>query len=713
MNKMPGSSDGGDETPVANQSDDEILTDAKKYLEFYETAFGENDKAAIIDLEFLNGNHWPEKQKRQREIDGRPCITVNKLPTFINQVTNNQRQNRGSIKVSPVGDGADIETAEVINGMIKHIEYISNADVATDTAVASAAAIGRGYFRIMPDYVNEKSFDQYLCFKRIRNVFTVAFDPTSIEADGSDQQKCLVHVKYTKEAFKTEYPDARMSYENIGVGSAAYPANWLAHDWVRVAEFYRIEKTRAKLVRLSDGAIHWQDELPNADLLKQAGIYTVAERWSFKKKVMWYKITALEILERTEIKCDWIPVFPVYGSELDIDGKITYSGVIRHARDPQMMYDFWMTSATEEVALRPKTPFIGAKGQFDGFEGDWNQANNKTFSYLEYNPVTTDGQVVPPPQRQPMADIPAGMLMMAGHANDNIKGTTGLFDSSFGAAGNATSGKQELAQQHQGSVTNFHYEDNLTRTRRHAGRCIINMIPHYYDTERVVEIMREDGEIESRTINKQLSPEEQQQDYATRKAKAPEGDDRVAIRTVLNDLTVGRYAVVVSSGPSYDTMRQQAADAMVQFGQSWPKLMDIAGDKVVKAMDWPGATEIAERIERTIPPEIKYDPNDPNAGPPPIPPQVQQQIQQMEAMLKEMKAENDQLRAGVEKEQIKAESNQQVALIKADADQRVETIQAESRRDVEEIKGYIAMLIQQMQPPPEVKAAAADSMDQD
>ena len=710
MNKMPGSSDGGEDVPFAAQTDDDILDDAKKYLALVDTAMGDNDKQAIIDLEFLNGNHWPDKQKRQRELDGRPCITVNKLPTFINQVTNNQRQNRGSIKVSPVGSKADIETADVINGMIKHIEYISNADVATDTAVAYAAAVGRGYFRIMPEYTDEMSFDQYLCFKRIRNIFSVAFDPTSVEADGCDQQRCMIHVKYTKEAFKLEYPDAKLSYESIAIGSTAYPANWLAHDWVRVGEFYRIEKTPAELVRLSDGAIHWRDELPSAELLEQAGVTEVAKRRSFKKKVMWYKLTALEILERTEIMCDWIPVFPVYGSELDIDGKITYSGVIRHARDPQMMYDFWMTSATEEVALRPKTPFIGAKGQFDGFESDWNQANNKSFPFLEYNPVTSDGQVVPPPQRQPMADIPSGMLMMAGHANDNIKGTTGLFDSSFGAAGTATSGKQELAQQHQGSVTNFHYEDNLTRTRRHAGRCIINMIPHYYDTERVVQIMREDGEIESRTVNKPLSPEEQQQDLQQRQMKAPSGK-QLAIKTVLNDLTVGEYAVVVSSGPSYDTMRQQAADAMVQFGQSWPKLMDIAGDKVVKAMDWPGAQEIAARIERTIPPNIKYDPNDPNADqlPPPIPPEVDQQIKQMEAMLKEMKEENDQLKAGVEKEHIKAQTQEEVARVKADADERVALIQADAKKDVEEIKGYVAMLVAQITPPPEIKTAAEES----
>ena len=701
-----------EDVPFATQTDDEIIGDARKYLELCTNNDSENFKEALEDLRFLNGEHWPEKQKRQREIDGRPCMTVNKLPTFMNQVTNDQRQNRGGIKVSPVGDNADVDTAEVVQGLIKHIEYDSNADFATDTAVASAAAVGFGYFRIMPEYCDEESFDQKLVFKRIRNAFTVAFDPSSMEPDGSDQMRCLIHIKVPKDAFKLEYPDATVTFDGLGSGNFQNSNNWLSSDWCRVAEFYRIERTPATLCRMSDGAVHWKDELPDSAALEASGITCVAERKSFKKKVMWYKLTCLEILEKTEIKCNWIPVFPVYGTELDMDGKIVRSGLIRNARDPQMMYDFWMTSATEEVALRPKTPFIGAKGMFEGMEDEWNQANNKTFPFLEYNPINSDGQLVPPPQRQAMADIPQGMLTMAMHANDNIKATTGLFDSSLGAAGTATSGRQELAQQKQGNISNFHYEDNLTRSRRHAGRCLINMLPYYYDTERLVQIMRDDGEVEAVPINKPLNPEEgqklQQQQQLQRPSKM-----EVAIKTVLNDLTIGEYAIVVTTGPSYSTMRKEASEAMVQFGQSWPKLMDIAGDKVVKAMDWPGATEIAERIERTIPPEIRYAPGDPKAGPPPIPPDVKQKMDEMAAQLQELSEENQKLKSGEDRVAIKAQSDEAIAQIKTENAENVARIQAEAKRDVEEIKGFVQLLVAKMQPPPEVAAAAGESMSQD
>jgi uncharacterized secreted protein with C-terminal beta-propeller domain len=183
-----------------------------------------------------------------------------------------------------------------------------------------------------------------------------------------------------------------------------------------------------------------------------------------------------------------------------------------------------------------------------------------------------------------------------------------MFDASLGARGNETSGKAILARQREGDTANFHYADNLSRAIRHAGRCIVDMIPKVYDAPRIVRIMGEDDAVEAVQVNQ---PRE----------------DKAQI--VLTDLTVGKYDVTVSVGPSYSTMRQEAADAMMQFSQSWPKLMDVAGDKVVRAMDWPGAEEIAERIKRVIPPEITREENAsegmPQEG---LPPEVEQTLQQ-------------------------------------------------------------------------------------
>ena len=652
---------------------EDIICEVKDRFKLCNSAEGDNRAEALDDLEFLKGNQWPEKQRRQRESEGRPCLTINKLPTFLQQVTNDQRQNQASIKVSPVSESADSDTAEIIQGMIRHIEYDSAASVAYDTAVNSAAAIGFGYFRLITEYEDEGSFDQVIKFKRIRNSFTVSMDPASTEPDGSDQQWCIVSEKMTKTEFKARYPDAQTTiqgFDNRSVGNGDNQ-EWIWEDMVRVAEYYRIEFETATLYQLMDGSVTW-DKPQDETQIKN-------KRESVKRKVMWYKMTPLEILEEVEIKCKWIPVFPVYGTEIDIDGKVYRAGLIRNAKDPAMMYNFWMTSATEEVSLRPKTPYIGAEGQFEGHESKWRQANNRSYPYLEYKPTSVDGQLAPPPSRQQMVDVPVGVLTMASHAADNVKQTTGLFDSSLGAAGNATSGKQELAQQKQGNVANFHYTDNLNITLRHAGKCLINMIPNYYDAQRVVQIRGEDGTSEHAEINKW---------------------DEVAQRFI-NDVTVGKYDVAVSVGPSYATMRAEAADAMVQFGQSWPKLMDIAGDKVVKAMNWPGAEAIAERIERTIPDNIKLDPKDPNAKPQ-IPPEAQQQIQQLTEQVKQLTEDADKNKASIERENIKAEAIKEVA-----------HITSEGRKDVEELSGLVKILIAKLPVPPVLAKDVAQDLTAD
>jgi hypothetical protein len=587
----------------------------------------------------------------------------------VQQVTNDLRMNKPSIKVSPVDDNADEETAEVLQGLIRHIEYDSNADVCYDTAGTHAAESGCGYWRLVTDYESPDSFDQVIKFDRIRNRFSVYLGPHK-EADASDMPWALIAVEMTRDDFRAEYPDADMASFDSVTTHGDRQSGWVTNEAVRVVEYYRIERKPDTLCLLPDGRTVYKSE-------GVTGYTPVRERDTYRQTVHWYKVSATEILATTEVLCEWVPIFKVVGGEIDDDGEVTYSGVIRHARDPQYMYDLWMSSATEEVALRTKTPFIGAEGQFKGYERDWKQANVRNFPYLTYRPTTVDGILVPPPQRQQMADIPSGALQMAMHANDNIKATTGIFDASLGARGNETSGKAIQARQREGDIANYHITDNLRRAIRHCGRCLLSMIPRYYDTPRIVRILGEDEKPGHATVN------------------TPEVDAN-GIERVMRDLSVGRYDVVVSMGPSFSTKRQEAADAMIQFGQSWPKLMDIAGDKVVMAMDWPGADDIAERIKRSIPPELRGDDDGEQQGPQ-IPPEVQQAVQQMQAHIQQLEAALVEAQSGAEKDRIRAEASIETARIAAD-----------SRRDVAEIAGWVQLLAKNIQPPPVLTAAATD-----
>lgn len=664
------------------EDDAAIIAECMDRMRISMAADGENRTNGLDDLAFLKGDQWDERIKQQRALDGRPCLTINKLPTFLHQVTNSQRQNVPSIKVHATSDEMS-KVAEVVQGGIRHIEYASNADVAKDTAVNSAASIGFGYFRLVTDYVDERSFDQEMRFKRIRNPFTVYFDPSSVEVDGSDQQWNVISVKVPRTEFVLEYPDADPCDFGVVRGLGDRSEDWITATEVRLAEYYRIHSEKAVAVLLSNGESGWKDKL----LELPEGVTIVKERKSLRKVVQWFKLTATQVLERTELPFKWIPVFPVWGDEIDLDGRVYRRGLIRDAKDPARMYNYWMTSATEEVGLRPKAPFIGAEGQFEGHETKWAQANVRSFPYLEYKPKSLAGQLAPPPQRQQMADVPVGVLQMAIHASDDVKATTGIFDASLGVRSNETSGKAINARDRQGEVANYHYTDNLNTTLRHVGRVILDAWPRVYDGTRTLKIMGIDGKVSGVEINK---PTVEQDETGQ------------AVEKIMNDMSfVSTFGVTVAVGPSYDTLRQEAVDGMLQTAQSWPKLMDVAGDKVVRSMDWPMAEEIADRIEKTIDPALRSDEDgggqenmiDTPHGPMPkeqVGPmiaQMQQQLQQMDAMLAEAKA-------GIDK-----------AKIQADASIEVAKINATNREDVEELKGFIQLLLAKMQPPP---ALAAD-----
>ena len=669
--------------PADNQKKhDAILEEAKRFREKCITVNAENRRLAVDDLTFLSGKHWDSRDAALREKEGRPVLTIDKLSTFVRQIKNDQRINKPSIKVHPVDDESDPETAKVRQGMIRYIEYSSNASIAYDTAIGCASETGLGYFRIITDYESEDSFDVVPRFVRIRNPLTVHFDPDSIEGDGSDARKVLVEERLGVTEFCSKYPESEIAKTRKTTGNAARDDM----DDILVAEYIRVEDDPDELILLSNGEKGWKSDL----LALPPDLTIVNTRKSARRTVRNYKIAGKcvgddgadfgEVIEEADVPCKWIPVFPVYGNEIDIEGKVIRSGVIRGAKDPSRMYDYWMTSATEEYALRTKTPIIGAEGQFEGYEAQWAQANRRSFAYLQYKPKTVGGQLAPPPARQPMADVPVGAITMAMHASDDIKATTGMFDAALGARGPATSGIQEREQKRQGGVANFHYTDNLNRAVLQAGRCLLDMIPRLFDTERVARIMGDDETITSAPINKRL--------------EQPEMDEKTGkIKTTINDMSVGQYDCTVSAGPSFSTLRQEASEAMVSFGQSWPKLMDIAGDKVVRAMDWPGAEEIAERIAKTIPPELLEDEDKPEQQQ--IPPEVMQIMQQAQSHIQELEAALQEASQGIEKERIKAASAENVA-----------RINATSRQDVEELKGWIAMLTQQMQPPPALAGAA-------
>lgn len=564
----------------------EIVAEARARLRIAQDANSHNVVAAMEDIRFAAGEQWPDEIAMARKLDRRPCLVFNKTDVFCRNVVNNMRQQRPRIQVHPVADGADEAKAKVIQGLVRHIEVNSNADYAYDTGADFQVRGGWGYWRLVTRYVDDKSFDQEIYIDAVKNPFTVYMDPSSVAPDGSDAQWCLITTRMKVADFKKQYPGAKVAGLTKLQGGDDL-GQWATKEELIVAEYYRIEMVPDVLLQLTTGArLFRSDYLYKKEAFDRAGI-TVAmgsdgrpmERDSMRRTVKWSKVTAMDELESSTLPGKYIPVVPVYGAELMDSGKVIRYGMVRHLKDPQRNYNFWKTQETEIVALAPKAPWLMAEGQDEGREDEWNQANTRNVSSLKYKPVMYDDGTtpVPPPIRlQPQA-LPAASVNAAAGASDDMKAVAGMFDPSLGAEGNETSGTMVQRRQQQSDLSNFHFYDNLTRSIRWTGKLILDWIPTYYDTERVIRILGEDNTPQSVTINQ----------------KAVDG--------VMNDVTTGTYDVVMETGPGYQTKREEAFDWMLAMGQAYPRLFEAAGDLIMRQSDNPGASDIADRLAATMP----------------------------------------------------------------------------------------------------------------
>jgi hypothetical protein len=573
-------------------------------------AYSDSREDELDDLRFMAGSpdnqwQWPADVLATRgavqgqTINARPCLTINKLPQHVRQVTNEQRQNRPSGKVIPADDKADVEVAAIYDGMVRHIEYMSDADVAYDTACENQVTYGEGYIRILTEYCDEDSFDQDLRIGRVRNSFSVYMDPMSQDPTGADAEWCFITQDITKAEYERDYPDAAplSSILASGVGDQ-YLSQWLTEDTLRIAEYFYYKHEEATL-NLYPGNQAFFDKSPEDKQMKEMGLKPIKSRRVDRKKVMWMKTNGFESLEEREWAGKWIPVVRVIGNEFEVEGQIYISGLVRNAKDAQRMYNYWTSQEAEMLALAPKAPFIGYGGQFEGYEMQWKTANTTNWPYLEVNPDVTDGMgaVLPLPQRAAPPLPQTGLIQAKMGASDDIKSTTGQYDSSLGATSNERSGRAILAREKQGDTGTYHYVDNLARAIRHITRQLVDMIPKIYDTERIARIVGLDGEVDMVKINpQQPNPVNEIRDMNT----------GIVIEKIYNP-GVGRYDVVVTTGPSYMTKRQEAMDAMSQILQGNPQLWSVAGDLFVKNMDWPGSEELAARLAKTIDPKLLED----------------------------------------------------------------------------------------------------------
>ena len=634
--------------------DERILRESREGLQSCIEAESDEREKMLDDLRFATLDQWPAEIRAQRENDvvngPRPCLTVDQVNQYITQVANDMRANRPSIKTRPVDDVADPETAKIFQGLVRHIEDQSNAQVAYQTAGDSQVTVGLGFFRITTDYVDPDSFDQEIQIKRVPDTFSVYLGQ-HIMPDGSDAEKGWIFEQIPKAKFERDYPKASVDDQDF-VGLGVMPT-WKTADTVTVCEYFYKEYTPRKLLYLGTGMVMSRedyDKMPKADRPAITG-----ERTTHDVTVKWCKHSGCEVLDKRTLKGKYIPIVEVVGKEKIVDGKRRLWGLVRPAKDSLRAFNYWISAMTEKMALAPKAPFIGAVGQF-ATQGDrWDKANVNNYAKLEYDAIDVNGNAVPPPRRQEPVQMEVAMAQLLSIMQNNVKSSLGMYKASVGDTDSQQSGRAILALKRESDTGTMHFGENQALSIQHAGRIIVDLIPHYYDQKRIIRILGEDGKADLATID----PEQKMPRREYR-------DDNGKLRRVYN-LGVGKYDVTVTVGPGYTTSRQEASTVMTELANSAkdPVSAAIMRYGAVKNADFHGSDEITRMLEAVLPPNVRPQP----AGDEQIPPQAMakiaeltQGLQMMQQQGQELMQENQQLKAGTQEAMAKVTASRDEAM---------------------------------------------------
>jgi len=652
--------------PEETQNDDmlkEIRDEYKRYLD----AWREPHEEGSTDMLYVLGDPWPAEERKQRKDNDRPCLVFDELGQYLNQLNNDMRANKRSIHVAPAGNGADDKTAELHGNIIRGIEYESNAQAAYTTGFEGASQRSYGYWRVTTEYTSEKSFVQHLRIRRIANPDSVLPDPNFKEFDASDMRGCFVLEWIPRAQFKERYPEAKIQSFDIEHGKLA--PDWITDDNVLTAEYWKVRTPKARLVEVLAQGQQLPQQLWKSDLPKDFKGMILQERESEKRQITQYITNGLEILEEREWKGKYIPIVGCFGRELWVDkGSGTQrvlQSLIRKARDPQMSMNYLRSSETELIGMTPKSPWLAVSGQLGPHEQEWQSSNKVPISVLQYltQVDSAPGQVLGAPTRQDYVPQIQPLEVAAESCKRAIQASMGRYNTSVGKNDtNVKSGIAIEALDRQSDQGSFHFLDNLERSIKHTGRILEDLIPFYYDTARDVPIQTNDGT------------------FATLRINDPKYQDPKTKQATPNRTDQGDHNVTISTGPSFDSQRQEAtafADLLISKLRELPIAPQQMAQLLGLAIKLKDLGPLGDTMVQII---------DPQDGEEKLPPQVV-------GIISQLQAQNQQLLAIVNK--LSMEKAAKVVDNKAKFD--IEKLKAATQITIEDMKGLHEADVMKMQ----------------
>lgn len=605
---------------MASAAKKQLLADARRKYKILLEADERQYAREVAALRFAAREQWPTQAALTRAgtppggapvnataMPARPTLVIDKTGPIITKLTNEFQAAEIGVSLVQAGDFQALqpqgENTELIlrEGLIRRIQRTSEAADARLWAYQRAVTCGRGYYGLSTQFVDGKTFDQDVVYRRFKHQGAVGLDPAHEEPDGSDAQWGFVTSVLSWEEYKATYPkrngkaNAVCSYSLSDFQRMAE----LQKDWflmddgrpaaVQVVEFFYTEFQSRLLYLLPDGTEVWADEAPE-------GVEPVDERQVLDRHVKWCKFDGCDddVLEETDWVTKHIPIIKVLGRELQpFDGETRCEGIVQPLVDVCRANNYAISSLIEKIGTMPTAQLLVAEGQIEQFESFWNNLNTRVLPYLPYRRYDDQGRDLGVPPRVP-ADPSIGALATAIQVlAENIQDVSSSSDPSLGQADpSVKSGKLALALIEQSRLANNHFIENMRRSMEYDGTQVNAMLyPIYGKPGRLTRIVTNDKQEQVVQINGQ-----------------PQTPGQPGARSVpAYQLTETFEAdVAIKVGKSFPTLREEQSIRMGELIAQNPEMFfPLFGDLWLESTDWPEHQAMAKRAKAVLAPPIQ------------------------------------------------------------------------------------------------------------
>lgn len=563
---------------------------------------------------------WDDTVKRQRETDpggSRPCLVMDHTGQYIDNVAGTVAKAPPGLHVVPVDNKADKRVAENLDGLFRHIEYTSRAQMHYSAALRSAARAGVGYLIVRPEYVNRTLNYQEPRIDCEPDPLKVVFDPWCNAMDGKDANFGYLLTDVSIRDFEAKY-GAKTEKCSFGE-TERYRSNDSRESVIVAEQWYADERKTNMIVFLNTNGE--EDTLPEDDYWKacqNAGMtLPLLRTFSDKKRIIkWRQMSGAEVFEESEYPADQIGIVPVYGYVAYSQGRMTYCGISRRARNPQRAYNYHQSELLAYMGNAPKAPWLAPTRAIRGLEQLWDRASLDSRAYLPFNDMDDMGPISAP-NRTPIAVNLQNHMAGAEQALKDLEATIGMYQANLGAPSNETSRVAIDGRKDSGETSTSHFPLNLSASLAQVGRICTQMIPRLFDQKRTQRILGIDSAPGFVTVDpNQEKPVE-------------ETENGLSINPC-----VGEYDVRVVIGSSFTTQRSQAQQALSEVMRTNPDMTPAIAPLWAMNLDVPNAEKLAQVLTAMAPPAIQAILN-PEANKQPSTAELTQQVDDLKKGLQE------------------------------------------------------------------------------